>query len=54
MKIKHSKYKNSGLIFELLVKQVAADTLNKKDSPAVDIIRKFYAGSTSLAKEYRL
>ena len=54
MKIKHSKYKNSGLIFELLVKQVAADTLNKKDSPAVDIIRKFYAGNTSLAKEYRL
>jgi hypothetical protein len=54
MKIKHSKYKNSGLIFELLVKQVAADTLNKKDSPAVDIIRKFYSGNTSLAKEYRL
>lgn len=54
MKIKHSKYKNSGLIFELLVKQVAADTLNKKDSAAVNIIRKFYAGNTSLAKEYRL
>jgi hypothetical protein len=54
MKIKHSKYKNSGLIFELLVKQVAADTLNKKDSAAVSIIRKFYAGNTSLAKEYRL
>ena len=37
MKIKHSKYKNTGLVFELLVKQVAADTLSRKDSPAVDI-----------------
>lgn len=54
MKVKHSKYKNTGLIFELLVKQVAADTLSKKDSPAVQLIRKYYAGNTSLAKEYRL
>lgn len=54
MKVKHSKYKNSGLIFELLVKQVAADTLSKKESPAVKIIREFYAGNSSLAKEYRL
>ena len=54
MKVKHSKYKNTGLIFELLVKQVAADTLSKKDSPAVKIIREYYAGNSSLAKEYRL
>lgn len=54
MKIRHSKYKNTGLIFELLVKQVAADTLSRKDSPAVKIIRQFYAGNSALAKEYRL
>ena len=51
MKIKHSKYKNTGLIFELLVKQIAADTLSRKDSPAVKIMKKFYTGKTSLVRE---
>ncbi|MFZ9219869.1 MAG: hypothetical protein ACO22Y_00035 [Sediminibacterium sp.] len=54
MKVKHSKYKNTGLIFELLVKQIASDTLSKKDSAAVNILKKFYAGNSSLAKEYKL
>lgn len=54
MKIKHSKYKNTGLIFELLVKQIAADTLSRKDSPAVKIMKKFYTGKSSLVREFRL
>jgi len=54
VKVKHSKYKNTGLIFELLVKQIAADTLSRKDSPAVKIIKKFYTGNTSLVKEFKL
>lgn len=54
MKIKHSKFRNTGLIFELLVKQVASDTLNNRDSAAVSIIKKYYSGKTSLAKEYKL
>jgi hypothetical protein len=54
MKIKHSKYRNTGLIFELLVKQIAADTLDNKDSAAVTIIKKHFSGRSSLTKEYRL
>lgn len=54
MKIKHSKYRNTGLIFELLVKQIAADTLDNKDSAAVNILKKFFGNKTSLSKEYRL
>lgn len=54
MKIKHSKYKNTGLIFELLVKQIAADTLSKKESPAVSILRKHYTGQTALVREFKL
>ena len=54
MKIKHSKYKNTGLIFELLVKQIAADTLSRQDSPAVKIMKKFYTGKTSLVREFKL
>jgi hypothetical protein len=54
MKIRHSKYKNTGLIFELLVKQIASDILNKKDSPAVGILRKYFTGKTALVREFGL
>tara|TARA_S200002703_G_scaffold23771_1_gene20632 strand:- start:367 stop:1221 length:855 start_codon:yes stop_codon:yes gene_type:complete len=54
MKIKHSKFRNTGLIFELLVKQIAADTLNGKDSAAVTILKNFYSNKSTLAKEYKL
>ncbi len=54
MKIKHSKYRNTGLIFELLVKQIAADTLDNKDSAAVKILKKYFSGKTSLTGEYKL
>jgi len=54
MKIKHSKYRNTGLIFELLVKQIASDTLSNKDSAAISILKKFYSGKSSLVKEFKL
>ena len=54
MRIKHSKYKNTGLIFELLVKQIAADTLSRQDSPAVKIMKRFFTGKTSLVREFKL
>jgi hypothetical protein len=38
----------------LLVKQIAADTLNKKDSPAIDILKKHFTGRTSLVREFKL
>lgn len=54
MKVRHSKYKNTGLLFELLVKQVAADTLNNRDSAAISLIKKYFTGKTALAKELKL
>lgn len=54
MRIKHSKYKNTGLIFELLVKQIAADTLNKKDSAAVTILKNNFTGKAALVREFKL
>lgn len=53
MKIKHSKYKNTGLLFELLVRQITADTLNGNDSPSLNILKKSFA-KTELGKEYKL
>ena len=53
MKIKHSKYKNTGVLFELLVRQITADTLKGSNSPAIDILKKYFV-KTSLGKEYKL
>jgi hypothetical protein len=53
MKHKHSKYKNSGILFELLVRQITADTLEGKDSPVKDILKKYFV-KTELGKEYKL
>ena len=53
MNIKHSKYKNTGILFELLVRQVTSDTLNGTDSAALKLIQKFFVKS-ELGKEYKL
>lgn len=53
MKIKHSKYKNTGILFELLVRQITADTLKGGDSPAIDILKKYFVKS-ELSREYKL
>ena len=53
MNIKHSKYKNTGILFELLVRQITADTLSGKDSKASGILKKYFV-KTELGKEYKL
>jgi hypothetical protein len=53
MKIKHSKYKNTGILFELLIRQITADTLEGKDSPVKEILKKYFV-KTELGKEYKL
>jgi len=53
MQIKHSKYKNTGILFELLVRQITTDTLDGKDSPAKDILKKYFV-KTELGREYKL
>jgi hypothetical protein len=54
-KLKHSKFKNVGFLFELLVRQVTADILNgSSDSKANKVLRKYFSESTELGKENRL
>lgn len=53
MTIKHSKYKNTGILFELLVRQITADTLSGVESPATNILKKYF-GKTELGREYKL
>ena len=53
MKIKHNKYKNTGILFELLLRQVTSDTISGKDSSSLPLIKKYF-GKSELAKEYKL
>lgn len=53
MQVKHSKYKNTGILFELLVRQITTDTLDNKTSPAKDILQKYFVKS-ELGREYKL
>ena len=53
MAIKHSKYRNTGILFELLVRQTTADLLNNQDSKAVKILKKHFT-NTELGKEYSM
>ena len=53
MLIKHSKYKNTGILFELLVRQITSDTLSGKDSKATNILKKYF-NKTELGREYKL
>ena len=53
MRIKHSKYKNTGILFELLVRQITADTLKGGASPAIDLLKSYFV-KTELGREYKL
>lgn len=50
---KHSKYKNTGILFELLVRQITSDMMLNKESKAVDILKKYYT-NTEISKEFNL
>jgi len=53
-KLKHSKIKNTGILFELLTRQITADVLDGKDSKAVKIVKTFFNENTVLGKELQL
>tara|TARA_B100001971_G_scaffold134006_1_gene123808 strand:+ start:6863 stop:7750 length:888 start_codon:yes stop_codon:yes gene_type:complete len=52
--IKHSKFRNTGILFELLSRQIAVDVLNNNNSKSITILKKYFNENTSLGKESRL
>tara|TARA_R100000734_G_C3316230_1_gene108643 strand:- start:1774 stop:2631 length:858 start_codon:yes stop_codon:yes gene_type:complete len=53
--IKHSKIKNTGVMFELLVRQITSDTLNGMEkSPALKIVKEYFKRGKTLKKELDL
>ena len=53
-KLKHSKYKNTGILFEMLVRKLTSETLSSDKSVTIDIIKKYFGKNTELAKELQL
>jgi hypothetical protein len=53
-KLKHSKYKNTGILFEILVRKLTSETLSSNKTITVDIIKKYFGRNTELAKELQL
>ena len=53
-KLKHSKFKNTGILFELLVRQIASDTLSDKTCYATQIIKRHFKKGSQLATELKL
>ena len=54
MKVKHSKYKNNGILFELLTRQLTADTIADSNPKSLSIIKKYFSGDSALLKEYKI
>jgi len=53
--LSHKKYRNSGLIWEMLTRQITSDVLEGKEkSAATDILREHFGGDTELSKELEL
>ena len=52
--LKHSKIKNTGILFELLTRQITADVLAGKTSKSVQLVKKFFNENTELGKELEL
>jgi hypothetical protein len=53
MKIKHNKYKNTGILFELLVRKITSDTMSNSNSKAATLVKKYFTKS-ELANENKL
>ena len=54
MKIKHSKYKNTGILFELLTRQITSDTISGGNNKALSILKKYFNTQSELLKEYKI
>jgi hypothetical protein len=53
--INNNKIKNTGVLFEILVRQITSDTLEgRSDSPALNILKKYFNASRELGKELQL
>ena len=54
MKQKHSKYKNTGILFELLTRQLTAETISGGSNKSLNFLKKHFNSKTEILKEYKI
>ena len=54
MKVKHSKYKNTGILFELLTRQLTSDTIAGNQPKSLSFLKKHFNSKSELLKEYKI
>tara|TARA_B100001250_G_scaffold329855_1_gene294629 strand:+ start:4568 stop:5410 length:843 start_codon:yes stop_codon:yes gene_type:complete len=54
MKQKHSKYKNTGILFELLTRQLTAETISGTSNKSLNFLKKHFNSKTEILKEYKI
>lgn len=52
--LKHSKYKNTAILFEILVRKLTSESLTTDKSVTIDIIKQYFGKNTELSKELHL
>ena len=52
--LKHSKYKNTAILFEMLVRKLTSETLTSDKTVTVEIIKKYFGKNNVLSKELQL
>lgn len=53
-KLKNSKYKNTGFIFDVLIRNVTTEILNNKPQATINIIKKFFSPGSELSREVQI
>ena len=54
MKVRHSKYRNTGILFELLTRQLTSDTIAGNQPKSLDFLKRHFNSKTELLKEYKI
>ena len=50
--VKHNKIRNTGILFELLVRKITSDALENRNSDiAVELMKEYFNSKTELGKE---
>jgi len=52
--LKHSKYKNTAILFEMLVRKLTSESMTSDKTTTVDIIKQYFGKNTELSKELQL
>ena len=52
---KHSKFRNTGLLFEIIIQSITSDLINGNDTPpSINLVKEYFSNNSELSKELYL